>query len=186
MYRLLLGFALAALSSAAPAALITTGTISGSGGQSALVTLPMYGDPGRYRATLNFSAPGEFYLRYGVVRTTSLFCDFGDGNGFQPCGGDDVPIGFDVFTAPDSSTTTLFYTIAAPFREVYGPNQYGLVSDHADGASFEFRFTRDGSISYSAVLVLVPEPTSWALMITGFAAAGIAARRQARMAPRSA
>jgi hypothetical protein len=167
---------------AATAALVSSGSISGSAGDFVTVPLPMFVGPGRYHADIAFSAPGEFALRYQVIRTTNFFCDFDDGAGFVPCGGGDVPIGFDLFAGPGETAATLFYAIAAPFRENYSPTQFGLVFDHADGASLDYVFGADGAVSYRVVTAPVPEPASWALLIAGLALAAQALRRRSILA----
>jgi hypothetical protein len=176
----LIGALLLGAAAPATAALVSTGTITGNVGDSVEVALPMYTDVGAYRAYLAFSRPGSFSAAYKVIRTTNLYCDFGDGAGFVPCGGDDVPIGFDLFAGPGATTATLDYRIAAPFREDYSSVQYGLVFDHADGALFDFTFETDGDISYRVVSAPVPEPATWAMMLGGFALAGGALRGRAR------
>jgi hypothetical protein len=176
--RLILMFLSFTMAAPLHAALVTTGTISGTVGEIVTVPLPMYTDPGSYRAYASFSGPGAFSLRYQVIRTTNFFCDFEDGGGFVACGGDDVPIGFDTFSSPGERSATLAYAIGAPFREDYSPTQYGLVFDHAEGADFEFIFEDDGSVSYRVVTAPVPEPASWALMLAGFGLAGAALRRR--------
>lgn len=165
----------------AQAAFVTSGAIGGAVGEIVTVPLPMYTDPGSYRAYASFSGPGAFSLRYQVIRTTNFFCDFEDGGGFVPCGGDDVPIGFDTFSNPGDRSATLAYTIGSPFREDYSPTQYGLVFDYADGASFEFIFETGGSINYRVVTAPVPEPASWALMLAGFGFIGAALRGRPRI-----
>ena len=178
MRKALIVFALMMATGGANAAMISTGTISGVAGDSATVSLPIYDTPGAYRAYIAFSQPGSFTLAYNVVRSTNLFCDFHDGSGYVPCGGDDVPVGFDLFAGPGAKTATLSYALSAPFRETYAPDQYGEVSDRAVDAGFEFFFEEDGTVSYRVVTTPVPEPASWALMILGFAASGIAMRRR--------
>jgi hypothetical protein len=176
-----LGLAIAILGlSATPleAALITTGTITGSAGDAVSRVLPMYTDPGRYVSYIAFSQPGDFTLRYQVIRTTDMFCDFGDGAGFVACGGDDVPVGFDLFAGPGATTASLAYAIAAPFREDYSPTQFGLVFDHAEGADFEYFFAEDGVVNYRVVTTPVPESSVWALMIGGFGLLGATLRRR--------
>jgi hypothetical protein len=182
MRNLLVGGALCLISLPAQAALIVTGTIHGLSGESVMVPLPMYTSPGRYKANIEFTAPGEITLSYRVIRTTSLFCDFGDGNGFVGCGGDDTPQGFDTDSGVGATTATLLYALAAPFREDYSPVEYGLVFDHADGASFEFTFANDGYVDYRAASIVVPEPATWAMMLVGFTAVGASLRRRRRAA----
>lgn len=178
MRSLPLVLSLALAGGSAQAAIVTTGTISGNTGDSVNVTLPMFTDPGQYRADIAFSEPGSFMLAYHVERITSLFCDFHDGQGFVSCGGDSVPVGFDLFAGPGARFATLFYAISAPFRQDFGPDEFGLNFDQALGAEFEFTFEQDGSVSYRAVTSPVPEPAAWALMLTGFAIAGLGLRKR--------
>lgn len=178
MRIILTGLLLAATSLPAHAAIITGGTISGSTGDALQVALPIYSAPGEYRAYIAFSQPGSFTLAYRVERVTNLFCDFHDSQGFVPCGGDGVPIGFDLAAGPGATSATLAYAISPPFREDYGPDQFGLVFDEALDPGFEFVFEEDGTVSYHVVTAPVPEPAAWALMIAGFGLAGAGLRRR--------
>ena len=177
MRIVLAGLILAVASPPAHAAIITDGTITGAAGESSTVSLPIYSAPGEYRAYIAFSQPGSFTLAYRVERVTNLFCDFHDSQGFVPCGGDGVPIGFDLMAGPGATSAVLDYAISPPFKEVYGPDQYGLVFDEALDAGFEFFFEEDGTVSYHVVTAPVPEPVAWALMIAGFGLTGTWLRR---------
>ena len=174
-------FALAALSlllagTSAQAAIVTTGTISGSVGESAVVSLPMFTNPGEYKSYIAFSQPGSFSLAYHVIRITNFFCDFHDGQGFVNCGGDEVPVGFDLFASPGARSAVLGYSIQPEFRGVISPDEFFIDIEQAVGAGFEFFFEKSSSISYRVVTTAVPEPASWATMIAGFALAGAGLR----------
>lgn len=173
---------LALAAGSAQAAIITTGTISGLAGDSSTVSLPMYTVPGQYRSYISFSDPGSFTLAYNVQRSTNLFCDFHDGQGYVACGGDDIPVGFDVSAGPGALDAMLNYSLQPLTKVIYSPDQYGMVFDQAIDANFVFNFEQDGTVSYRVVTAPVPEPEHWVLMLVGFAMGGAMLRLQWRKA----
>lgn len=173
---------LALAAGSAQAAIVTTGTISGNTGDASTVSLPMYTVPGHYRSYITFSEPGSFTLAYNVQRVTNRFCDLHDGNGYVACGGDDVPVGFDISAGPGALVATLDYALQPLTKQIYSPDQYGMVFDQAVDANFVFNFEQDGSVNYRVVTAPVPEPSHWALMLVGFAMGGAMLRRQWRKA----
>lgn len=61
------------------------------------------------------------------------------------------------------------------------PQPIALFAD--DGATFSLGFEngdRPAGLAHSAAIIAVPEPDTWALLIAGFAATGVAARRVRR------
>lgn len=174
---------LATLLAATPAkALTIVGTANFDESGEAVITGPGsdLGTPGVYRFSFTLDEPASAAAIYVYARYTYNFFDREDGTYY---GGDDVPIEpIYEFPGPTSSGSALF-TLDRPYEIFYGnTRETGFYS--IEGSELRLYGDPDAApIGYSFSvdwLRPVPEPEQWALLITGFGAAGAMLRRRSR------
>ena len=139
--------------------------------------------PGKYRFDIQFSTTPNYVYGYAEKTTvTNFYCsDPSISPGIFYCGGDDVPTLYDFMpSGPTLYSATV--TVAPPSSTPFLSDPIVRYDDFETCCTYQFDFDSSSAGSYIFSVSAVPEPASWALMIMGFAAAGVAMRRKARLA----
>lgn len=170
-----IGLILAAAPASHAAQVITMGSFSP--GESVYVQNSLSLGPGAYRFSLALSAPvvgvdGEVVKQF----VYNFYCD-PDGNGvIVYCGGNDVPIG----PLLEQVTPTLYQGELGVNPPATLPLPDGGYEDNFDiCCDYRFGFEAVSAGRYRFSVAAVPEPETWALMVLGFGAIGVAMRRRA-------
>jgi len=174
----LCGAASALLAAATPAAATTTvasGNYTGNGFQSAGGEFSL--GPGNYLISLTFTQPVSDLD--GLVEKTfgyDDYCNFGSGVVY--CGGDDVPIDL-AFQMVTPELYQLLLTVNGP-SSVPGSGGSAVREDTYESCcGFGFDFTSATGGHFTLSYASVPEPATWAMMLSGFGAIGFSMRRRA-------
>lgn len=169
-------FALTTLPTASRAAqVIHTGSFAA--GDYVFLQDSLYLGPGAYRFSLALSSPVQGFDGEVVKQFIyNFYCD-PDGNGvIVYCGGNDVPVG----SLLEEVTPTLYQgglRVNSPATLPLSGGGYERNFDVCCDYRFSFGAPVAGTYSFS--VSAVPEPETWALMVAGFGAIGVAMRRTA-------
>ena len=185
------GLALAAAQPAAAAAVIGSVNING-----AVIANPTSSDVSQ-ATSLDFTAtgspslgtPGSLSQYVGNLNSVPLFCSGACGsiqdilslvtgplaisNFFVLTG---APVSFDL------ANITMIDRSTAGFLNVGATGTIRVTGYDPTPAIFSFSTQGSGLTTFSATTVAVPEPTTWAMMLLGFAGIGLSLRRRRRPA----
>ncbi len=166
---------------ASAATMIATGSYAGNySSDSARAAL----GPGRYRFTLQLTAPADFVGATVAKDTnTNFICaDPAAGGGEFSCGGDNVPTIVDF-----SLVTPLLYQAALDVNAPYtflSPGDFIVRTETSETCcDFGLEFYNTNAGTYTLSYAAVPEPAGWALTITGMGIVGGALRRRRSTRP---
>ncbi|TFU03887.1 PEP-CTERM sorting domain-containing protein [Polymorphobacter arshaanensis] len=133
----------------------------------------------KYRVSIQFSRPAIFFNVSYIENLSFLYCEYRTGW----CGGDDYDLYYNVGALNTDSVSGTFTTGKNSYSR--SVDRWGNVTTFEEwyryvNGYFDNQFDGSDPVGYRIALQSVPEPASWAMMITGFGMIGGSLRTRRR------